>query len=325
MANSTRLERRPLAGPPGNVLTSAPPMDIQRKPGAEVAADADLVRALLREQHADLAALPLVEAGEGWDNTLYRLGDDLVVRLPRREIAAGLIVHEHRWLPGLAPHLPLPVPAPVRVGRPGHGFPWAWSIVRWFEGDTGVNLKDGFTEAMAVQLAGFLAALHHPAPDDAPTNPFRTSLASRADAFAERLRRCGSDVDRTLAFAVWQDALHAPPWPGPRLWLHGDLHPGNLIVKDGRLAAVIDFGDLTAGDPAVDLAVAWMLWPEALRGVFRARVNRADPRIDDATWRRARGWAISLGVALLVNSLDDPPMMSMARRTIGAVLRDCGE
>lgn len=314
------VSHRPLATESGGMITSAPPMDLQRKPGAEVAIEADLVRTLLREQHEDLASLPLAKVGEGWDNTLYRLGDDLVVRLPRREMAAVLLVHEQRWLPELAPHLPLPVPAPVRVGRPGRGFPWAWSVLPWFGGEAAANLTGGVTEAAAVQLAEFIAALHRPAPGDAPVNPFRTSLASRSDAFGERLRRCGDGVDRTLALAAWQDGLDAPPWSGPRVWLHGDMHPGNLIVKDGRLAAVIDFGDLSAGDPSVDLAIAWMLWPEALRGVFRANVNRADPRIDDATWQRARGWAVSLGVAYLVNSLDDPPMMSMARRTVAAVL-----
>jgi aminoglycoside phosphotransferase (APT) family kinase protein len=297
-------------------------MDFQRMPVAEVAIDADLVRALLREQHQDLVSLPLVEAGEGWDNKLFRLGDDLVVRLPRRQLAAGLIEHEQRWLPVLAPHLPLPISAPVRVGRPGCGFPWAWSVAPWFEGQAAAGLAGGQTDPMAVRLAAFLAALHRPAPPDAPLNPYRTSLASRSDAFRERLPRCGQHVDQASALAVWQSALAAPAWSGPSLWLHGDMHPGNLLVNGGRLVAVIDFGDLAAGDPAVDLSVAWMLWPERVRHVFRATVDRLTGRVDDAMWRRARGWAIHLGLAYLVNSLDNPLMGSIGRRTLAAALTD---
>ena len=266
-------------------------------PGAEVAIDSSLVRALLDEQHADLAPRTLVEAGEGWDNKLFRLGDDLVVRLPRRQVAAALIEHEQRWLPVLAPYLPLPISAPVRVGRPGCGFPWAWSVAPWFEGRAAAALTDGQTDAMAVRLAEFLAALHRPAPPDAPLNPYRTSLAARSDAFRERLRRCEQQVDQASALAVWQTALAAPAWSGPALWLHGDMHPGNLLVSSGRLMAVIDFGDLAAGDPAVDLSVAWMLWPGNIRHVCRATVDRLAGRTDESLWQRARGWAIHLGRA----------------------------
>ncbi len=297
-------------------------MNFQRMPVAEVAIDTSLVRALLEAQHQDLASLPLVEAGEGWDNKLFRLGDSLVVRLPRRQLAAALIEHEQRWLPVLAPHLSLPVPAPVRVGRPGCGFPWAWSVAPWFDGQTAATLAGGHTEAMAVRLAEFLAALHRPAPVDAPLNPYRTSLASRFDAFLERLPRCGQHVDQSSALVVWQAALAAPTWAGPPLWIHGDMHPGNLLVNSGQLTAVIDFGDLTAGDPAVDLSVAWMLWPENSRRIFRGAVDRLMTRVDNAMWRRARGWALHLGMAYLVNSLDNPLMADIGKRTIAAVLAD---
>jgi aminoglycoside phosphotransferase (APT) family kinase protein len=297
-------------------------MNHQRMPGADVAIDTSLVRALLREQHADLASLPLAEAGEGWDNKLFRLGDGLVVRLPRRRVAAGLIEHEQRWLPVLAPNLPLPVPAPVRVGRPGCGFPWAWSIAPWFPGEPAADLATGHTETMALQLAEFLAALHRPAPVDAPSNPFRTSLPSRSDTFQERLQRCGRQVEQTSALLVWRASLEAPVWSGPAVWVHADVHPGNLLVNTGRLIAVIDFGDLTAGDPAVDLSVAWMLWPEGVRHAFRIAVGRTMPWVDEATWQRARGWAVSLGVAYLVHSLDNPVMMDIGRRTVAATIGD---
>jgi len=290
-------------------------------PNAELSIDAGLVRALLYEQHEDLASLPFVEAGEGWDNKLFRLGDDLVVRLARRQVAAPLIEHEQRWLPVLAPRLPLPVPTPVRVGRPGCGFPWAWSVSPWFVGDTPATLTSGVTEATAVRLGEFVAALHQPAPADAPLNPFRTSLSSRSDSFVERLQRCPG-IDQASALAVWRTSVGTPRWSGEAVWLHGDLHPGNLVVGDGRLNAVVDFGDITAGDPAVDLSVAWMLWPENVRGAFRATVDRMSRVVDDRVWQRARGWALSLGVAYLASSLDNPVMRSIGNRTIAAVLAD---
>jgi aminoglycoside phosphotransferase (APT) family kinase protein len=297
-------------------------MNLQRMPDAEVAIDASLALALVREQHEDLASLPLIEAGEGWDNKLFRLGDDLVVRFPRRHASAALIDKEQRWLPLLAPHLPLLVPAPVRVGRPGCGFPWSWSVTRWFGGETAASMTSGHTEASAILLGKFLTALHRPAPADAPSNPFRQSLASRADAFIDRLERCGGHIERASTLLVWQAALAAPVWSGPSTWIHGDLHPANLVMNAGRLTAVIDFGDLTAGDPAVDLSVAWMLWPASLRDMFRATVDRGTGWVDDAMWQRARGWAIHLGVAYLAHSLDNPVMGAIGFRTVAAALAD---
>jgi len=290
-------------------------------PSAEVAIDEALVRRLLQEQHEDLACRALVEAGEGWDNKLLRLGDDLLVRLPRRQAAADLIEHEQRWLPVLAPRLPVQVPVPIRVGRPGCGFPWAWSIVPWFAGQTAAETLSA-PPAMALRLCEFLAALHQPAPADAPLNPFRTSLSTRSDVFVERLQRLGREIDQAAALKVWRAALGAARWGGPSVWLHGDLHPANLIVEHGELKAVIDFGDLTAGDPAVDLAVAWMLWPDHVGVMFTDMLHRAIYRVDASTWRRARGWALFLGVAYQSSSLDNRRMASVGRRTIAAVLAD---
>jgi aminoglycoside phosphotransferase (APT) family kinase protein len=153
-------------------------------------------------------------------------------------------------------------------------------------------------------------------------NPFRTSLASRSDALTERLQRCGQQIDQIRALRVWRTALAAPAWSGPAVWVHGDLHPGNLVIRAGHLTAVIDFGDLTAGDPAVDLAVAWMLWPANVRAVFRATVDCNAQGADAALWQRARGWAVSLGVAYLMHSLDDPLMRTIGLRTVAAALAD---
>jgi aminoglycoside phosphotransferase (APT) family kinase protein len=292
------------------------------KPAAEVDVDAPLVARLLAEQHPDLAHLPLEPVGSGWDNALVRVGDGLVARLPRRAVAAEVVAHEHRWLPELAPTLPLPVPVPVRTGRPGAGYPWPWSLCRWEPGVVAAA-DPAFDPLVAARhLGAFLAALHVPAPLDAPRNPFRgVPLADRVERFEDHLGLVAAIVDAAALRACWADALAAPPWDHPAVWVHGDLHPANLVVHDGRLAAVLDFGDLTAGDPATDLAVAWMLLPAAARPALRAAAG-AGAAIDDATWARARGWAVALGLACLAGAADEPLISRIGRRTMTAVLAD---
>jgi len=297
-------------------------MAIEPKPPADVAIDVPLVRALLREQHPDLEDLALRGIGEGWDNTLFRLGDGLAVRIPRRAASAALIEHEQRWLPALAPRLPLPVPVPQRIGRPGCGFPWSWSITAWFDGASALVAPEQDTATIAVALGRFLRALHQPAPADAPRNPWRgVPLADRTATLLENLRSVDAFVDRVSVLAVWERALAAPRWPGPPLWIHGDLHPGNLIVHRGCLSAVIDFGDLTAGDPATDLSVAWMQMPPPDRATFRASARGPFP-IDDDTWTRARGWALALGMAYMARSRGEPAMGALGRATVEAALSD---
>jgi aminoglycoside phosphotransferase (APT) family kinase protein len=292
-------------------------------PPSEVAIDASVVRGLLQEQHTDLAHLVLVDVGEGWDNRLFRLGDDLAVRLPRRAASAALIEHEQRWLPLLAPRLPLPIPVPVRLGRPGRGFPWSWNIVRWFTGQSAALAPPEDPSATAVVLGRFLRALHQPAPLDAPHNPWRgIPLAARAEALQTHLQRVNGFVDRGAVLDLWTRVLSASPWSGPPLWIHGDLHPGNLLVDGGGLSAVIDFGDLAAGDPATDLSVSWMLLPASARAsLFASARGRFNP-IDDDTRTRARGWALALGLAYLANSLGDEAMRAMGQATIDAALND---
>lgn len=284
-------------------------------PLAEVEVDAELVRALLSEQHPDLARLPLVRFASGWDNVIYRLGDDLTVRLPGRALAASLVLHEQRWLPELAVDLPLPVPVPVRVGVPGCGFPWPWHVGPWFPGEPAEHRRPDDMASTASSLGRFLAALHRPAPSEAPANPFRgTSLADRSDRLHEGIVSLGSSVDADRALGLWRDLVDTPGWPGPPLWIHGDVHPLNLIVHGGRLSAVIDFGDVAAGDPASDLAVAWMLFPADHRPTFR-RASGADA----GTWTRARGWALALGVAM---ANGDDRVAAIGRRTLNAALAD---
>jgi aminoglycoside phosphotransferase (APT) family kinase protein len=252
---------------------------------ADVAIDALLVRALLREQHPDLADLPLSEVGGGWDNRLYRLGHDLVARLPSRAASTPLVENEQRWLPDLAPRLPLPIPAPIRTGRPGPGFPWAWSVMPWFDGDSLLAEPVADEAQAATAVWSFLRALHQPAPHDAPTNPWRgIPLAARDQHLHADLEQLGAAINRPLVLAFWQRALAVPAWDRPAVWIHGDLHPGNLVASGGRLSAVIDFGDLTSGDPATDLSIAWMR-PQPFGLALRDAATRDG--VDEATWQAA--------------------------------------
>jgi aminoglycoside phosphotransferase (APT) family kinase protein len=295
-------------------------MAIQPKPAADVQVDSGLIEALLQEQHPDLSGRPLVDVGEGWDNAVFRLGEDLAVRVPRRAASATLIEREQRWLPALSPRLPVPVPVPVRVGVPGCGYPWQWSVVPWLAGVTalGASIADA---AFATSLSEFLVALHEPAAVDAPQNPWRgVPLASRAPSVHEYVDRADRLVDRAAVLSTWQHAVSATTWSRPLVWIHGDLHPGNLLVHQGRLSAVIDFGDLTAGDPATDLSVAWML-PGETGSTFRAAYC-ANRSADRDLWLRARGWALLLGLAYLAHSRGDDRMRAVGQRTIDAALSD---
>lgn len=298
-------------------------MTIEGPPEAEVDIEPSLVRALLETQHPDLAKLSLVDAGSGWDNKLYRLGEGLAIRLPRRAVAAPLIDQEQRWLPELAPRLPLPIPLPVRIGRPGCGYPWSWSIVPWRIGESAETAALHDPLASAIELGRFLHALHQPAPTSAPGNPFRgMPLTHRDDVVRKSVRRLDGTIDGAKVLKAWSRLAQTPPWIGPPLWTHGDLHPGNLLVSDGQLSAVIDFGDLCAGDPATDLSVAWMLLPPSARPALRASSRGSNDRIDDATWARARGWALALAVAFLARSRDNEIAARISHATIEAVLCD---
>jgi aminoglycoside phosphotransferase (APT) family kinase protein len=290
---------------------------VHRMPAAEVEVSVELVRRLLAGQHPDLADLELAVLANGWDNLVCTVGPDYLVRLPRRALAAELVAHEQRWLPMLAPELPLPIPAPVRVGHPAEGFPWKWSVVPHFPGRIAALAVPDDLASAAVALGEFLAALHVPAPPEAPASPVRGGpLSTRADGVAEHLGLLSGGRDVGVARAIWQSSIEAAVWAKPLVWVHGDLHPANILVNAGRISAVIDFGDLTRGDPATDLSVAWMLLPAAEREIFRQAYGRAD----DDTWARARGWALSLGLVFLAFSADNPLMAGIGQRTLSELL-----
>ena len=285
--------------------------------------NSSLVHQLLLEQHPDLAHLPLTVVGEGWDNSVFRLGDALAIRLPRRSATAALMENEQRWLPELAPRLPLPVPTPVRVGRPGPGFPWSWSIVRWLPGIASFTASPFDPHAVAIALGRFLQALHQPAPADAPHNPWRSiPLDARTERLHQHLDQLHDTVNRERILALWDRLVVTPRWPGPPLWIHGDLHPGNLLLDSGQLAAVLDFGDVACGDPATDLSVMWMLLPPEHRDtLFTAAGRNRSNELDEQVWRRARGWALALGVAVIALGREGNPLAELGEQTVEAALR----
>jgi aminoglycoside phosphotransferase (APT) family kinase protein len=283
-------------------------------PKAEVEINVPLVRALLDAQHPHLADLSIRPAGTGWDNAMFRLGDAYALRLPRRALAADLIRHEQRWLPELANRLPLPVPAPVRVGVPGCGYPWHWSVVPWLNGST-ADLDEP-DPGQAEPLAAFLTALHIAAPPDAPTNKFRSvPLAEKAAGIETRMARLRPKTDLLTepVTHAWEEAL-ATPIDAALTWIHGDLHARNVLVQNGEISGIVDWGDVTSGDPATDLAAIWMLLPNP---GSRQHAMRTYAQASEETWRRAKGWAVLFGVILLDTGLADHPQhAAMGERTL---------
>ncbi|MFF2131179.1 aminoglycoside phosphotransferase family protein [Streptomyces olivochromogenes] len=261
----------------------------------EIEITAELVRDLLRDQHPDLADHSLRLGARGWDNQLWRLGDDLAVRLPwATRSADALLRKEYAWLPSLAPRLPLQVPVPQRLGEPSERFPRPWIVTTWVPGAPADRAPATNSAEAADTLATFLTALHRPSPDAAPAGSYGRGgpPADRAEHFAERLTSAtelGLIPDPDAVRAIWEDAVAAPEWAGPALWLHGDLHPANILTADGTFCGVIDFGNLCAGDPACDLAAAWVLLPDGAADRFHDAYR---PAPDAPTLRRARGWAV---------------------------------
>jgi aminoglycoside phosphotransferase (APT) family kinase protein len=290
----------------------------------EVDTDISLVGRLLAGQFPQWAHLPLEPVpSAGTDNALYRLGDDMAVRLPRIHWATEQVDKEHRWLPRLAPLLPLAIPVPLAKGTPGEGYPWHWSVYRWLDGENATPERIADPCQAATELAHFIAALQRidPAggPPPGPHNFSRgVPLAMRDPPTRAAIATLHDTLDVGAVTAAWEAALQAPAWRRPPVWIHGDLQSGNLLAVQGRLSAVIDFGGLGVGDPACDLIVAWNLLSGESRDVFRAALP-----VDEATWARGRGWALSVGlIALPYYQTTNPVLAGIARRAIDEVLAD---
>lgn len=265
--------------------------------------DAGLVRRLVAGQFPRWAGLPVTPVEvDGWDNRTYRLGDDLTVRLPTGAGYAPAVEKEHTWLPVLAPSLPVPVPESPALGVPGEGYPFHWSVRRWLDGRTASPDRIGDVVGFAVAIADFLRALRRIDATDGPAAGAHSfhrgaSPGHYDDGTRRALAALGGRIDVERAAAVWDDALRAPQWSGPPVWFHGDIASGNLLVDGGKLAAVIDFGTCGVGDPACDLVIAWTMFSGESRRVFREAVGS-----DDATWARARGWALWKALITLAES-----------------------
>lgn len=296
----------------------------------ELFTDADLVRRLIAEQLPQFAHFEVTRITSwGTDNALYRLGADMAVRMPRLPRTALAFEWDSRWLPRLAPHLPVPIPEPIAAGAPSEAFPHTWGVYRWLAGtDATVTSLD--TPEGACDLARFIRALWDiDASDGPPPGPHNSNRGVPLSHRDESTRRwlvalqetpqALAPADHARAVARWEESLAAPEWDGPPHWLHGDLLPGNLLVTpEGRLAAVIDWGCLSVGDPAADVMPAWSVFSGPAREAFREALD-----VDDVTWLRARGWSLWQGVAALAYYYETNPVLAgVGRRAMREVLAD---
>jgi aminoglycoside phosphotransferase (APT) family kinase protein len=285
----------------------------------EIETDVALVRRLLSGQFPQWADLrtELVDS-YGTDHDIYRLGDHLAARLPRIGWAGGQAAKEAEWLSKLAPHLPLAIPTPLALGRPADGYPFAWSVCDWLPGENANGTIDDLEQA-AADLAAFVRALRGIDTAGAPPRPPRARgapLVELDDAVCLSIGQLGDRIDGPAALRSWKESIDAGPWAGPEVWVHGDLLPGNLLVVDGRLSAVIDFGGLGVGDPACDLQPAWNVFAGRSRQRFRAELD-----VDDASWLRGRGWALCQAVMALPYYWDtNPGMVRQASHALQQVL-----
>jgi aminoglycoside phosphotransferase (APT) family kinase protein len=281
--------------------------------------DVALVRRLIARQFRYWADLPIARVDSaGTVNALYRLGSDMVVRLPRVDEWAADVERELEWLPKLAPHLPLGVPLPLAKGSPDEAYPWTWAVYRWLPGETWAVDRIDDPRRGATDLAGFVAALQRIDAAGAPPSGRGGPLASRDSETRRAIEALQGVIDARATTAAWEESLRAQPWESPPVWTHGDLLPTNVLVADGRLSAVIDFGAVGAGDPACDLIAAWSLFAGEARDVFRAALQP-----DDVTWLRGRGWALSVAlIALPYYRHTNPVFAALAANMIDEVLAD---
>jgi aminoglycoside phosphotransferase (APT) family kinase protein len=277
-----------------------------------------VLRRLLEVQFPEWADLAIQRVpSSGTDNTIYRLGDELVVRLPLIHWAVQQVEKEHTWLPVLAPLVPIALHEPVAMGEAGEGYPWRWSVYRWLDGENPV--PDGLDDlnGLALDLAGFVTAIRGLDPDGVPRSQRGLPLSVGEDAIRGAIDQVSDQFDADVLLAAWDDALAAPKWDGDWVPVHGDLSAGNLLLRGGRLHGVIDFSCFGLGDPANDVDVAWELFSGESRALYRAALD-----VDDATWRRARGWAIKAVYGIPYYEGTNPGIVARARRRLTNVIAD---
>ena len=285
----------------------------------ELEVTSDLVRRLLNAQFprwSDLELQPILSTGT--DNALFLLGHDMVVRLPIVDWAVADVEKEQEWLPRLAPFLPVPIPTPLSMGVPDDSYPHRWSIYRWCAGENPAVGQLTRSYELASDIADFLLALWNIDTAGGPLAGRGLPLADRDEATRGAISSLSSMMDTRAIAAAWESALDLPVWDGPNVWIHGDLSSGNILTIDGRLGAVIDFGALGVGDPAVDLIIAWNLFPAEARAGFRSQTG-----VNKATWKRGRAWALSIALIQLPYYFQTNLSLSdNARYVIGEVLAD---
>lgn len=281
--------------------------------------DESLVRALLKTQFPQWAEFSIERVqSDGTDHALYRLGSDMCVRLPRIASAAEQIALEQQWLPHLAVQLPLAIPTPLGKGMPQENYPWHWSIYRWLEGDNLCVVRVADEHQAAADLAHFIRALHNIDPTGGPLSRRGGSLVLRDEEVRTSIAALPNGIDTKALIAVWQACLQAPAWDKDPVWTHGDLLPGNILVHNGQLSAVIDFGLMGIGDPACDIIPAWSIFSSDTRQSFRDALA-----VDDATWTRGRGWALSIAVTIIpYYQHTNPGLTAVAKRMIREILVD---
>ncbi len=280
-------------------------------PEAEIEINIHLVKKLIAEQHPDYLKYKLEFLDEGWDNVMFRLGKEYMVRVPRREVANRLLTNEQKWLPFFSKKLPIPVPAPVRIGVPNTDYPWHWSIIPWFDGYSSDTAPPN--EKQVLVLVEFFKKLHVPAPAEAPTNDYRgLPLKTKRPNMLARFKKLKTKTDLISCKIenIWQEALNASLNKN-KVWLHGDMHPRNIIVKNGEIKAVVDWGDMTVGDPATDLSSLWMLFEDKI-AFNAAKIYGAS----EALIKRAKGWAVFFGAILLDTGLVNSPRHAKIGKTI---------
>ena len=293
-------------------------IDDERSPPA---IDVSVARRLIDSQFPRWSHLPITAVPfDGWDNRTFRLGAEMTIRLPSAIRYVEQVEKEQRWLPILAPQLPLPIPAPVARGEPDDAFPYPWSVYRWIEGEIASRALIEDLPEFAATLAGFLKVLNGVdttgGPEAGPHNFYRGGpLGTYEGETLEAVDRLGGEIPREAVLRVWTDAM-TTSWDREPVWIHGDVAGGNLLVRDGRLAAVIDFGSSGVGDPACDAVIAWTFFSGASRARFRRSLGA-----DAGTWSRARGWALWKALITLVGHLErDAPEAARTRREIDEIL-----